>query len=589
MNASTLLTRRALAALFACCFSLLPALSGAATLTVMNTNGDDSAGSLRKAIEDASTISGADTIIFDASLSGQTIRLNGMELTIDSDLIIDASALPDGITISGDQTGDGDTVDDSRVFFITGTIDVTLISLNITGGRAGDGDSGLPGNGGSGSGGTNGYDGSGGDNGGGIYSSQATLTLKRCAVAQNRSGDGGDGGAGGNASGGGPGGDGNVGGDGGGGGGIYSSSGTLTLQRCTVAHNRSGDGGSGGAGGNASVSGNGGDGGGNSDGGGNGGGIHIATGTLTLEQCTVAHNRAGDDGNGGDGGDGAGGGNGGAGGDRDDSYGGHGGGIYSGVATLTLQRCTFAHNRSGDGGAGGNGGNGGNGGAGGNGGDGNDGGGIFRSSAGAALSITDSIIAGNLVGTGGDGSPGIDGSDGEGPDLNTDTNTTAGGINLIGDNTLNTGSASTLFPAGPFVGTGIAPLDALLGPLADNGGPTETLIPLRGSPALNPSGGAAVSAFPTDQRGSARIVGGIIDIGAVEAPDYAAIDAANAAAATAAANAAAAAKAAQQADLSRKLKKLKKKFKNAKRKKQVSKAKNLKKKIKKLKKQLRAL
>jgi cysteine-rich repeat protein len=64
-------------------------------------------------------------------------------------------------------------------------------------------------------------------------------------------------------------------------------------------------------------------------------------------------------------------------------------------------------------------------------------------------------------------------------------------------------------------------VDPLLGPLADNGGPTPTRHPLFGSPAVdaaNPalpgSGGAACEA--TDQRGVARPVGPRCDIGAVE-------------------------------------------------------------------------
>lgn len=59
-----------------------------------------------------------------------------------------------------------------------------------------------------------------------------------------------------------------------------------------------------------------------------------------------------------------------------------------------------------------------------------------------------------------------------------------------------------------------------LGALASNGGPTRTMLPLAGSPAID-QGDPAVSGQPTfDQRGTGfpRIVGGRIDIGAVEAP-----------------------------------------------------------------------
>ncbi|MBA4246945.1 MAG: hypothetical protein C0444_01435 [Microbacterium sp.] len=64
---------------------------------------------------------------------------------------------------------------------------------------------------------------------------------------------------------------------------------------------------------------------------------------------------------------------------------------------------------------------------------------------------------------------------------------------------------------------------SLLGPLANNGGPTLTHVPLNGSPAFG-AGNAAISGAPsTDQRGQARVVG-VIEIGAVEmqAPELAA-------------------------------------------------------------------
>ena len=56
--------------------------------------------------------------------------------------------------------------------------------------------------------------------------------------------------------------------------------------------------------------------------------------------------------------------------------------------------------------------------------------------------------------------------------------------------------------------------DPMLGPLADNGGPTQTHLPLPGSPAID-AGNPAAAAPATDQRGMARVVD-IIDIGSVE-------------------------------------------------------------------------
>ena len=65
---------------------------------------------------------------------------------------------------------------------------------------------------------------------------------------------------------------------------------------------------------------------------------------------------------------------------------------------------------------------------------------------------------------------------------------------------------------GNIVGTVNAPIDPLLGPLQDNGGPTWTMALLPGSPAIN--AGDSTNAPATDQRGFARV--GTPDIGAFE-------------------------------------------------------------------------
>ncbi|MEP7013216.1 MAG: IPTL-CTERM sorting domain-containing protein [Acidobacteriota bacterium] len=59
-------------------------------------------------------------------------------------------------------------------------------------------------------------------------------------------------------------------------------------------------------------------------------------------------------------------------------------------------------------------------------------------------------------------------------------------------------------------------VDPLLGPLANNGGPTLTHRPLPGSPVLDAGNPAIPSPPATDQRGSERIVGPAIDLGSVE-------------------------------------------------------------------------
>jgi hypothetical protein len=96
---------------------------------------------------------------------------------------------------------------------------------------------------------------------------------------------------------------------------------------------------------------------------------------------------------------------------------------------------------------------------------------------------------------------------GVGPDL--DGALTSLGHNLIGDGTGGSGFADT-----DLVGTADFPIDPLLEPLGDYGGPTQTMRPLPGSPVIN--AGDNTDAPDTDQRGFPRIVGGFIDIGAVE-------------------------------------------------------------------------
>jgi hypothetical protein len=61
-------------------------------------------------------------------------------------------------------------------------------------------------------------------------------------------------------------------------------------------------------------------------------------------------------------------------------------------------------------------------------------------------------------------------------------------------------------------------LDPLLGPLADNGGPTHTHLPANNSPVVNAGDPAFAPPPATDQRGRLRVMDGRIDIGSVEIP-----------------------------------------------------------------------
>jgi hypothetical protein len=99
----------------------------------------------------------------------------------------------------------------------------------------------------------------------------------------------------------------------------------------------------------------------------------------------------------------------------------------------------------------------------------------------------------------------------------------SGGFSSLGHNLIGSGIGSSSFVNGvngDQVGTNDNPIDPLLGPLADNGGPTQTMALLPGSPAL--AAGDPNGAPPTDQRGVER--GAQIDIGAYQAtpPDGAA-------------------------------------------------------------------
>jgi len=133
-------------------------------------------------------------------------------------------------------------------------------------------------------------------------------------------------------------------------------------------------------------------------------------------------------------------------------------------------------------------------------------GGGLKADPGATAEVSGSILARNASWAGG--------PDCAGP-------VTSGGYNLIGAGHLCGDLADGA--GGDRVGAVHAPLEAMLGPLAMNGGPTPTHAPLAGSPAIDygdPAGGCG----RTDQRGEPRPAaldpaGGPArcDVGAVEA------------------------------------------------------------------------
>ena len=107
----------------------------------------------------------------------------------------------------------------------------------------------------------------------------------------------------------------------------------------------------------------------------------------------------------------------------------------------------------------------------------------------SSLPIANTIIAGNLA------------------PINRDI---SGTFQLSYDLVQVTGTATITVNTGNVFG-----LDPLLGPLADNGGPTQTHLPAHNSPAVNAGDPAFAPPPTTDQRGRPRL-NGRLDIGAVE-------------------------------------------------------------------------
>lgn len=167
-----------------------------------------------------------------------------------------------------------------------------------------------------------------------------------------------------------------------------------------------------------------------------------------------------------------------------------------------------------------------------------DGGGGVRIQSGAnTVEIISSTITGNTAPNGGDGTRNgiwhetgsvtltntIVAENGMQDIVSSGGTMTSNGFNLIGINT----GVETQFPAGlpsgtDYVGTAASPLSPMLAPLADNGGPTMTHLPLDGSPAIDKGSAAELA---VDQRGFHRSVdiatpntptGDGTDIGSVE-------------------------------------------------------------------------
>jgi CSLREA domain-containing protein/uncharacterized repeat protein (TIGR02543 family) len=252
---------------------------------------------------------------------------------------------------------------------------------------------------------------------------------------------------------------------------FYIESGTVAISGLTIAD---GDAGTGDGGGiwndgdltltNCTVSGNEAD--------DDGGGIYNEE-DLTLTNCTVSGNEAGD----------------------------NGGGIYNDDhADLTLTNCTVSGNEAGD-----------------------NGGGIYNR---GDLTLTNCTVSGNEAGDNGGGIYNDEDTDFKNTILANNTATTSGpdcgggDLDSYGYNLVEHISGCTINEV-ENVGTNITGQDPNLGPLANNGGPTETHALLAGSPAIDAipqaAGGDYNGAPATDQRGVPRPQGDNCDIGAFEA------------------------------------------------------------------------
>lgn len=517
---------------------------------------------LRAAIQEANVVFGSDTITFSLP-AGSTITLNTALDILSGTLTITGP----GATLLTVQRSSAGGTPNFRIFRINNGQTVSISGLTITNGRTADG---VPASGLGGS----------GDPGGGILNA-GSLTLNDTVITGNRTGDGGTSGGS------------NTGGFGGFGGGIHST-GSLTMSNVTVSNNTTGNGAVGFFGGS----------------GGRGAGIYFAGTTLTMTDCVVSGNIAG---NGINGTSGSSSGTGGDGGGIEaeagtllltnvvindnhagvgaqliiNSSGGSGGGMatFPGVTT-TMRNCSVTNNGSGQGGTGPFS----EGGAGGgihnsgsmtligttisgnftrgpsNVGGGSGGAGIFNNNLltmtnstvsgnrtdlnlgrvggiynnGGTITLTNCTVTGNLsnqvfqtgrgIHNGGTANirNTIVAGNGTAPDVSGNYNSQ--GNNVIGATDADS-SGFTNGSNGDQVGTTAVPLNALLGPLASNGGFTQTHALLSGSPAFDAGNNALVTNPPldgppfTDQRGSGfnRIVDGpdgnttaTVDVGAYE-------------------------------------------------------------------------
>ena len=192
-----------------------------------------------------------------------------------------------------------------------------------------------------------------------------------------------------------------------------------------------------------------------------------------------------------------------------------GGAVFNDAGAVTITNSTLTANTA-TGGTGGNNGSG-------------FGGALFTRNG--TVTITNDTIAGNTANQGGGVFAVGDGVTATVQMVNSILAYTSHTASDFQTATINSGSVSiggnnNLIQTNPgtngFTGALTIAADPLLGSLANNGGPTQTLGLLAGSPAVNAGDSTVVtnSLFSgptyTDQRGQARMRGGAVDLGAVE-------------------------------------------------------------------------
>lgn len=150
-----------------------------------------------------------------------------------------------------------------------------------------------------------------------------------------------------------------------------------------------------------------------------------------------------------------------------------------------------------------------------------------------AMTLTNSTVAGNAGG--GIFSVGVLSLSSSTVSGNVGWNSESGGIlnwgtlsarnSIVAGNTgidLSNITGSIYFATFNDLGGNLIGGEPMLGSLRNNGGPTQTMLPLAGSPAID-AGENTVASGASDQRGYARIVGTAIDVGAVESESVAAV------------------------------------------------------------------